>query len=80
MVSLFIFVSGIVTVKNNQELIFQLLFLPVVLYFLLGLFKLLTGKGSFLPKLSFDENPGQVIVAMIIFITLFSLGLLRIIL
>jgi len=78
-VSLFIFISGIVTVNNNQELIFQLLFLPIVGYFLLGLFKVFKGKYSYLPMLSFDEKPGQIIVVLFIFIVLFGLGLFRII-
>ena len=79
-VSLFIFISGIVTVKNNQELVFQLFFLPVVGYFFLGAFKLITKKGNYLPEISFNENPGRIIITMIIFITLFGLGLIKIIL
>jgi len=78
-VSLFIFISGMTTVKNNQELIFQLLFIPILAYFIIGLYKVLTKKHNYLPEISLDNNTGQVIIALIIFITLFVLGMVRII-
>jgi hypothetical protein len=78
-VSVIIFISGVVSVKNNQELILQLLFLPILGYFLITLFNLITRKKGVLPEISMDTSGGQIILSLIIFITLFGLGLIRII-
>jgi hypothetical protein len=84
-ISLFIFISGLLTVKNINELPFQLIFLPVPAYFIYSLIKFINLKKN-APKginpvigINLKEKGNLIILSLFLLGALVMFGIKKII-
>ncbi len=78
LIALFITVSGILSSQNSSQLLFQLLFLPVTLYFCYSvLVQIIDKKTSLLPSPKINRR--AIIITSVFFIFLFVMSFLAVV-
>ena len=66
LVALFLSLSGFLTVKNTEGIVFQLLFLPITLYFLFSVFRNLKSR-------TLDVNLSGRTTSIVVFVIIFAI-------
>ena len=77
LVSLFITISGVISSQNPQQLLFQLIFIPIAIYFSYTAIETFFSKKKS-PKKKEEHNKSALILTLVFFIVLLVNSILKI--